>query len=81
MRGNTIAFDLRYLGSKLEDCVKCYIPFALINHITNLDGVPHKLGLELGVLKKSSFKKDKIDIPVPDEDLNTLGIQLIEDII
>ena len=78
-RKGQMIFDLRFRGSKVEDCVKCYIPSALINHIENLEGVPHKLGLESGDFREEvSKKKIVIDQHVTVEELSTFGIQSIE---
>ena len=77
-RKGQMIFDLRFNGSKLEDCVKCYVPMSLINHIKNLEGVPHKLGLESGDFKEVSSKKEIIDQHVTNEELSTFGIQSIE---
>ena len=76
-------FHLRIKGSKLEEHIKVYIDTAdLVNgNVVNLEGVPHKIGLEPGNFEDSKSKKEIIDIPVSKEELDNLGIQTIEDLI
>ena len=76
-----INFHARYNGSKNEDHFKVRIPIALINQIENLEGVPHRLGLETGVMQETVTKKEVIDVPVTKEELNNLGIQTLQDIL
>lgn len=80
-KDSSMVFDLRFNGSKLEDKVKCYIPLALSCYIKNLDGVPHKLGLESGIFEANKKVKDPGDTEVSREDLLSFGIQSIEDLI
>ena len=79
---NTLRFHLRTKGSKLEDHIKFYTDSAYIftSSIENLEGVPHKLGLEPGVFKPQ-LKKEIIDIKVSKEELSSFGIQTIESLI
>ena len=77
-------FNLRMFGSKLEDSIKIYFSDEHIKNgsIQNLEGVPHKLGLENGVYESIQIqKKEIINIPVESKDLNLLGIQTLEDIL
>jgi hypothetical protein len=78
-----VVFHLRTKGSKLDYHIKVYIDSAdvLNGKISNLDGVPHKIGLEPGIFEDLKLKKELIDIPVSKEDLRNLGIQTIEDLI
>ena len=79
---NKIRFHLRTKGSKHDHHIKVYINTVdLFNgNITNLEGVPHKLGLESGEFKELT-KKDIVNIPVSKEELDSFGIQPLEDII
>jgi hypothetical protein len=82
-KGVTV-FSLRMFGSKLEDNIKLYISDHYIKNgdIQNLEGVPHKLGLENGVYERIQIqKKEIINIPVESKDLSLLGIQSLEDIL
>ena len=74
-----ITFNLRYLGSKLEESIKFKINYAELSQIKNLEGVPHKINLESGNFKEESNHKVLEEIPVSSEELNVFGIQLIED--
>jgi hypothetical protein len=78
-----VRFHLRTKGSKLDHHVKIYIDQSdLLNgNIANLEGVPHKLGLESGDFKEHKAKKEFIDIEVQPEELRSFGIQKIEDLI
>ena len=79
-----VVFNLRILGSKLEDSIKFYISDSYITNgdISNLEGVPHRLGLENGVYESIQVqKKEIINIPVESKDLSILGIQTLEDIL
>ena len=76
-------FNLRVFGSKREDNIKIYISDYYIKNgdIQNLEGVPHKIGLENGIYESIQLqKKEIINIPVELKDLNLLGIQSLEDI-
>jgi hypothetical protein len=79
---NNLKFHLRMKGSKLEDHIKLYTDSAWIytGDIENLEGVPHSLGLELGVFEKET-QKEKIEVEVSKEELSCFGIQTIEDLI
>ena len=79
---NKLRFHLRIKGSKLENHIKLYTDtmHMLTGHIENLEGVPHKLGLEPGIFE-DSILKEKIDIEVSKEELSNFGIQKIEDLI
>ena len=74
-----ITFNLRYLGSKLEESIKFKINYTELSQIKNLEGVPHKINLESGNFKEESNHKVLEEIPVSSEELNVFGIQLIED--
>jgi hypothetical protein len=79
-----VVFNLRMLGSKLEDSIKFYISDSHITNgdISNLEGVPHRLGLESGIYESVQVqKKEIINIPVESKDLSILGIQTLEDIL
>lgn len=83
--GNTskkgVLFHLRYKGSKLEESIKVYLSKELVfKSITNLNGVPHKLDLEQGIFVKED-KKEVENIPVDKDELNTMGIFSIEDLL
>ena len=80
----TLRFQIRIWGSKLEDHIKIYIDEETYRKgfISNLEGVPHNLGLESGNFSEDKIiKKEKIDIEVNAEDLNSFGIQTLEDIL
>lgn len=77
----TIRFQIRVWGSKLEDHIKLYVNKDLYGHIKNLEGVPHNLGLESGNFSQDITTKEKIEIDVSQEDLTSLGIQTLEDLI
>ena len=79
---NSLRFHLRTKGSKLENHIKLYIDpvYMFTGRIENLEGVPHKLGLEPGVFEES-IVKEKIDIEVSKEELSNFGIQKLEDLI
>lgn len=76
-----INLHARYNGSKNEDHYKVQIPIALVNQIQNLEGVPHKLGLETGDKQEEVSSKDIIDIPVSKEELVSFGIQTLSDVL
>ena len=80
---NKIKFHLRTKGSKLDHHIKVFIDSAdLFNgNITNLEGVPHKLGLEPGLFTKEISNKEIIEGNVTKEELNSFGIQTLEDIL
>jgi len=78
---DTIRFQIRVWGSKLEDHIKLYVNKDLYDHIKNLEGVPHNLGLESGNFSQDIVNKEKIEIDVSQEDLTSLGIQTLEDLI
>lgn len=81
-KSKVIRFQLRVWGSKLEDHIKLRISNDDYTHISNLEGVPHNLNLESGnFLEDEILKKEIINIPVSSEDLKTLGIQTLEDIL
>lgn len=80
---NKVTFHLRVKGSKSEERINLIVCASEIfnGNIENLDGVPHRLGLEPGVFinKKinNTLNDNKI---VSKEELNDFGIQLIEDL-
>ena len=79
----TMRFQLRIWGSKIEDHIKIYIDKSLYSHVENLEGVPHNLNLESGnfALEECNNKKEVVDIEISDEELNSFGIQRLEDFI
>ena len=80
--GNKLRFHLRTKGSKLDHHIKLYVESSYISsgNIENLEGVPHRLGLEPGVFEEI-VKKEIDDIKVSSEDLSSFGIQKLEDLI
>lgn len=76
-------FHIRIKGSKLEDHIKVRIDnsYILNNHVINLEGVPHRLGLESGNFENENFVKEIINVPVNTKELNNLGIMKLDDII
>ena len=80
-RNNVAVFDLRVDGSKLERSIKCCIPFSHLSHLENLDGVPHKLGLEEGIFCVDTVKKVILDKEVNKQELTSFGIIPLEDIV
>ena len=76
-------FHIRIKGSKLEDHIKLRVEnYYLENgNIINLEGVPHKLGLEPGLFIEETNKKEMIEESVSKEELYSFGIQTLEDII
>ena len=79
---NKLRFHLRTKGSKLDHHIKLYTDSAYLftGNITNLEGVPHRLGLEPGIFEESATK-EKVNIEVSNEELSSFGIQRIEDLI
>ena len=80
---NKVRFHLRTKGSKSEHHIKVYIDSAdLLNgNVSNLEGVPHKIGLEPGFFVKETNQKEIIEGSVSKEELHSFGIQTLEDII
>ena len=80
---NKVRFHLRTKGSKSEHHIKVYVDSAnLLNgNVSNLEGVPHRLGLEPGLFIKETIQKEIIEGSVSKEELNSFGIQTLEDII
>jgi hypothetical protein len=82
---NICKFHLRKEGSKLETHIKIYVEpeHVLNNTITNLQGVPHKLGLESGnllkeikeILSKKDISKEQEYIPLTNKSDNILSIE------
>ncbi len=73
-------FNLRYNGSKLEDAITFKVQYEDIDQIKNLEGVPHKLGLESGIFEKEA-NKEKDQTEIDTSELNNFGIFKLEDII
>jgi hypothetical protein len=73
----TTNFKIRYLGGKNTKGINLSLNNETAINLENLDGVPHKLGLEEGMFEKS-IKKEKIEIEVSKEELNSFGIQTLE---
>lgn len=80
---NKVRFHLRTKGSKSEHHIKIYIDSAeLLNgNISNLEGVPHKIGLEPGLFIKEINNKEIIEGNVSKEELDNFGIQTLEDVL
>ena len=76
-------FHLRLWGSKLDKHIKIYIDNHYVNDkfIQNLEGVPHNLGLESGLLRNDISIKEKIEKEVSKDELDMLGIISIDDIL
>ena len=76
-------FHLRLWGSKLDKHIKIYIDNHYVNDkfIQNLEGVPHNLGLESGLLRNDINIKEKIEKEVSKDELDMLGIISIDDIL
>ena len=73
----TTIFKIRYLGGKNTVGINFKLRNEIAAGLENLEGVPHKLGLEDG-LNKNISEKQKIEIEVSKEELETFGIQTIE---
>jgi hypothetical protein len=76
-------FHLRLWGSKLDKHIKIYIDNYYVNDkfIQNLEGVPHNLGLESGLLTNDISVKEKVEKEVSKDELDMLGIISIDDIL
>ena len=57
---NHISFNLRHKGSKLEDSIVFNVSYDNMNEIENLEGVPHKLGLESGIFLNDKINKKEL---------------------
>ena len=53
----------------------------LNDNVANLEGVPHNLNLESGIFESEKSFKEIIDIPVDSEELSSIGILKIEDLL
>lgn len=80
---NNLRFNLRIKGSKLETHIKLYtdVAYLFTEDITNLEGVPHKLGLEPGIFVQEENKKEVIEKSVSEKELVNIGIQTLENIL
>ena len=78
---NTITFHLHIGGSQTQKFIKLRIDKDYLKYIDNLEGVPHKLGLESGKFNDEFLQKEKIEGTVSKEELNSLGIQTLEDLL
>ena len=78
---NKIKFHLRTKGSKLDHHIDFSIEnFHLFNgSISNLEGVPHKIGLEPGVFKVNQQKPQKIVEAISKDELSSFGIKTLEE--
>lgn len=76
-------FHLRLWGSKLDNHIKIYIDNHYVNDkfMQNLEGVPHNLGLESGLLSNDISVKEKVEKEVSKDELDMLGIISIDDIL
>ena len=72
-----IQFHLRYMGSKNEEHIKIFVNKNQFKSLINLDGVPHRLGLETGY---PAEKKEKIISSDPEVSSNNMFTK-IEDLI
>ena len=80
----SLRFQIRIWGSKLEDHIKIYLNEDIYKKgcISNLEGVPHNLGLESGNFSEEKIiPKEKINIEVSSEELQSFGIQTLEDLL
>lgn len=59
-----IQFHLRFLGSRNQQHIKINIKNDLFNNLINLEGIPHKLGLEsgFGFQKNIKTNSNKIEL-------------------
>lgn len=73
----TTIFKIRYLGSKNIEGINLKLNNEIAANLENLEGVPHKLGLEDGISEKVNIKQ-KIEVEVSKKELETFGIQTIE---
>ena len=81
-KSKNIRFQLRLWGSKIEDHIKIYIHECDYSFIENLEGVPHSLDLESGnFILDEINKKEKINIDISPDELNSFGILTLEDIL
>ena len=55
-----ISFNLRHKGSKLEDSIVFNASYDNMKEIENLEGVPHKLGLESGIFLNDKINKKEL---------------------
>jgi hypothetical protein len=81
---NHTVFHIRTNGSTIEKHVKVKIDntYVLNGSLENLEGVPHRVGLETGNFSDFEVnRKEKINIPVSAEELGTFGIQTLEDVL
>lgn len=77
-------FHIRLWGSKLDRHIKVYLDNYFIDNkfLQNLEGVPHRLGLESGYLNNNNNTiKEKVIKKVSKDDLEKLGIISINDIL
>ena len=81
-KSKNIRFQLRLWGSKFEKHIKIYVDKCDYSFIQNLEGVPHNLGLESGDFSLDKInKKEKINIDISPDELNSFGILTLEDIL
>lgn len=73
-----IQLHLRYFGSKNIEHEKIYVSKSDLKKLTNLVGVPHKLGLESGDKIELTSKKKKEDDPIVE---SNSFFTLIEDVV
>lgn len=80
---NNLRFHLRTKGSKLEHHIKFHTDSSFITRgdIINLEGVPHRLGLESGNFEEEKIIKEVIENPISKEELHSVGIKTLEDIL
>lgn len=57
---NHVSFNLRHKGSKLENSIVYNVSYDVLDNIENLEGVPHKLGLESGDFSSSTVSRKNI---------------------
>lgn len=78
---NIITFHLHIGGSQTQNFIKLRINKDDLKYIDNLEGVPHRLGLESGNFNSESLIKEKVEGDVSKKELSNLGIQTLEDLL
>ena len=78
---NIITFNLHIGGSQTQNFIKLRIDKDNLKYIDNLEGVPHRLGLESGNFNNEFSSKEKIEGDVSKKELSKLGIQTLEDVL
>ncbi len=76
----TTNFKIRYLGGKNTTGINFKLSNEVAINLEVLEGVPHKLGLEQGLLEEVKLK-NKIAENITDEELSNFGIQTLESLL